>query len=117
MNRKIICPACGSDAKIEARTYGLRASCCGLWSWGGKPLVDAETHRARQEAHRAFDTLWRHGHWSRGRAYQELAARLGVPEPQAHMAGMDAATARRVPAIVAQIWDEQRCRRIERRAY
>lgn len=44
-----ICPSCGQPAKERMTRYGVRHDCCGLWSWGGKPLVDAATHAARRQ--------------------------------------------------------------------
>lgn len=49
------------------------------------PHPDPAVRRARQEAHRSFDRLWREGHMTRAAAYRWLASRLGVPEPDAHM--------------------------------
>ena len=81
-------------------TYGVRDKCCGLWSWGGKPLVDRETHQARKAAHKAFDPLWKKEGLDRGVAYSLLAEHLGISVDECHMASMDSETARRVPDIV-----------------
>lgn len=98
-----ICPLCGKEAR-EARTrYGLRASCCGLWSWDRHPLVSAGTHQARNAAHAAFDALWKGGLISRGQAYSRLGEMLGLTKEQCHMKLMDEATALRVPAAVERI--------------
>lgn len=32
------CPRCGNIAKVEHTQFGPRATCCGLHSWGHKPL-------------------------------------------------------------------------------
>lgn len=101
-----VCPGCGFRA-IETRTrYGLRCSCprCKLWSWDRHPLVDAETHAARNAAHAAFDKLWRGGPLKRGRAYKALAAKLGISRRRCHIKIMDKNVAGRVPAAVAEIW-------------
>lgn len=62
-----ICPICGERAVRSMTRYGRRHDCCGLWSWGNKPLADAETHAARSEAHRVFDVIWKSGHLPRAR--------------------------------------------------
>ena len=66
------CPTCGKRARETQTRYGLRADCCGLWSWDRHPLVSGETHAARNAAHKAFDELWRGGLVSRGGAYRLL---------------------------------------------
>jgi len=99
------CPLCGEKAAFERTPHGPRHDCCGLWSWGFKPLVGIEVHRARRAAHVAFDTLWR----GRGRiltrstAYYHLASKLGLTRDQCHMARMDLETARAVPGAVSRI--------------
>ncbi len=79
--------------------YGLKHECCGLWSWGGKPLVGRATHRARQAAHAALDILYDNG-WERDDVYTWLAGELGLPEPDTRMSLMDAVTAQSVVGIV-----------------
>lgn len=109
-----MCPRCGRAAEQQETHWGMRHACCDLWSWKGKPLVDAETHQARQAAHAAFDILWRELNWDRAVAYEWLADQLGVLEAQAHMRDMDATTARRVAEImrVAHItWQEHETRK------
>jgi len=109
MTDRPICPTCGKPAKATQTVYGVRHSCCGLWSWDGKPLVSAEIHKARQHCHMVVDRLWRGapslyqisekrgtpGHAravkriresARNRVYPWLAAVTGLPEPECHMA-------------------------------
>lgn len=74
-----------------------------MWSWGDKPLVDAETHEARQKAHEAFDPLWKTGRMTRNEAYSALQWATGLSEKNCHMARMDAERAKRVPAAVEKI--------------
>lgn len=82
--------------------YGTRNSCCGLWSWGGAPLVDRDTHEARKAAHAAFDTIWKDGLMSRSGAYRALQRKLGLTADQCHMKLMSAEMARKVPQAA---WD------------
>jgi hypothetical protein len=100
MRRVPTCPTCGNAARITDTQYGPRAACCGLWSWGFKPLVDAETHRARRAAHDAFDRLWKSGRLSRGQCYQKLQAIMGMSADECHMARMSRDDALRVVEIV-----------------
>lgn len=72
----VICPKCGNPAVPTQTQYGLRHDCCGMWSWGGKPLADEETHDARKAAHAAFDLLWKSRGWRRSDAYESLAAKM-----------------------------------------
>lgn len=44
----VMCPICGSPAEERMTKYGIRSSCCGLWSWDRDPLVDKATHEARK---------------------------------------------------------------------
>ena len=67
----------------------------------GRPLGipgDAETNKARQRAHAAFDRVWQ-ARWSRGRGYRWLRGQLGMTKKQCHIANFDVATCERVVAI------------------
>jgi hypothetical protein len=44
-----ICPKCGQHAEERDTQYGIRSSCCGLWSWNREPLADAATHELRRQ--------------------------------------------------------------------
>ena len=44
-----ICPKCGVTAMEAYTQYGIRSSCCGLWSWNREPLADAATHALRRQ--------------------------------------------------------------------
>jgi hypothetical protein len=99
-----LCPKCGSTPALTHTQFGWRRDCCGLWGWGKHaPIVDAETHQARQYAHRVFDSLWQSGLVGRSRAYALLAQELGLTPEQCHMKIMDKATARRVPTAAHEI--------------
>lgn len=56
-------------------------------------------NQLKDRAHQSFDPLWKHGLVSRKRAYEILAAALGVPEPEAHMRIMTRENLVRVPPI------------------
>ena len=98
------CPNCGRMPKTVHTPYGVKRECCGLWGWGrNAPLVDAETHQARQYAHRVFDSLWQSGLVGRSHAYALLAEELGLRPEDCHMKLMDKETASRVPAAAYTI--------------
>ncbi len=100
------CPRCGRRAYAVDTRYGIRHDHCGLWSWGGAPLVDAETHEARKAAHAAFDTLWQVHGLRRGEAYKLLAAEMKMTRDRCHMKLMDKHAAWRVPFAVRKIINE-----------
>jgi len=99
------CPKCGNKAVERETRYGKRNMCCDLWSWDRHPLVDAETHAARNEAHKTFDALWRGTSMKRSDAYRMLAEEMNLAPEQCHMKLMDADTAHRVPVAVQAIKD------------
>ncbi|WP_157783647.1 zinc-finger-containing protein [Bradyrhizobium liaoningense] len=93
---------------VERETqYGVRSSCCGLWSWGDAPLVDAATHEARRKAHEAFDQVWKSGKHTRSEAYRLLARRLNLPMARCHIKLMNAETAARVIGVAAELNGKQ----------
>lgn len=59
----------------------------------------SELAQARIAAHSAFDPLWKSGLFSRGVAYEWLAAQLGIPVAKCHMVLFDVAQCQRVVAI------------------
>ena len=98
------CPSCGRKPKATHTQHGVKRECCGLWGWGKHaPLVSAETHQARQYAHKVFDSLWQSGLVDRSRAYALLAAELNLDPADCHMKLMDRETAERVPGAVHDI--------------
>lgn len=98
------CPKCGHKPKATHTQYGWRRDCCGLWGWGkNAPIVDRETHAARQYAHKVFDSLWESGLAGRSRAYALLAEKLDLDPADCHMKLMDRETAERVPGAVHDI--------------
>jgi hypothetical protein len=99
-----ICPCCGGIATLSAGKYGVKAECCGLWSWGLKPLVDRDTHVARIKAHEAFDQIWKSGAMHRSDAYARLAEAMGMTKDECHIALMTAEQARQVRALVVSGW-------------
>lgn len=85
----LACPKCGGTPVTTVTRYGDRHDCCGLWSWQGKPLVDAETHEARKKAHEAFDPLWKSKLMSRSKAYKLLREDMGLSREDCHISFFD----------------------------
>lgn len=102
----VFCPSCRRPATAMATRFGVRHEClpCRLWSWNGKPLVDAATHRARKVAHQVFDRVWKSGLENRPMAYAMLAEHLEMTPGECHMAAMSCADALRVPIAVEALW-------------
>lgn len=80
----VYCPKCGDKAKRTETRYGFRHECCGLHSWGSKPLVSQEVHALRQRFHATFDPIWKRRLMARGAAYLALADVTGLPEQECH---------------------------------
>lgn len=78
------CPTCNRVSLEKATQYGIRHSCCGLHSWGGKELVSQEVHEARKAFHYAFDRIWKGHKAIRNAAYRYLAHVTGLPESECH---------------------------------
>ena len=104
----LTCPKCGKMSLQTETKYGTRNTCCGLWSWGFAPLVDAETHEARKKAHSSFDVLWKKGLYDRSEAYSLLADELEIDEDDCHMKLMDKETASKVPMIALLLKHKRR---------
>jgi hypothetical protein len=100
-----ICPRCGNPAKASKGKFGDKAECCGLWSWGGKPLVDRETHFSRIQAHAAFDPIWKDKIMSRSAAYSRLADMMQMSKKDCHISLMNARDARRVIELCPRLRD------------
>lgn len=101
---KVKCPTCGKLAKfvnsqvIYGKPYGMVWVCrdypfcdsyVGAHKESGLPLgtlADANTRKARIDAHAAFDELWKRGKIvSRTQAYKELAKYMGMPVKKCHI--------------------------------
>jgi hypothetical protein len=83
-----ICPTCSKPARLSPGKFGIKAECCGLWSWGFRPLVDRETHVARIQAHAAFDRLWKNGEMPRRVAYARLSDVMQMDRKDCHISLM-----------------------------
>lgn len=104
------CPKCGQPSRSKATQYGWRNECCGLRSWGDKPLEDSEDLKARKRAHLLFDLIWERKLMFRGQAYNWLAREMGMKSKDCHMEKMDAEQANRVAEIakgyLLEHWDK-----------
>ncbi|GAF98235.1 unnamed protein product [marine sediment metagenome] len=99
---RIECPECGADMVLRKSKYGKFYG-CSRWpecdathgaDGDGRPLgipADKATRRARQQAHTAFDGLWRGSEATRSRAkaYKWLQGVLGLSPDECHIANLD----------------------------
>ena len=113
-----LCPLCNSRMALRTTTKfhypnGSPRKFWGCSEWpackgihgahpDGRPLGipgDAETKKARQRAHAAFDELWKARCWSRSQGYAWLRERLGITRSECHIAMFDVTTCERVVAV------------------
>lgn len=59
-------------------------------------LANAELRAAKQEAHAAFDPMWRGGGMTRATAYRWLAKKMGLPVSACHIGELDVSQCREV---------------------
>lgn len=64
-------------------------------------LANAELRRAKQQAHAAFDPIWKSKDKKRGEAYEWLAGELGISKDNCHIGMFDVETCKRVIEICA----------------
>jgi len=108
---KVICPYCGSDAKLIdselvyglGRSYGLVWDCRPCDAYVGthkikekknQPLgrmADRQLRFWKIQAHQAFDPLWKDKHMPRSSAYAFLAMVMRLPLEAAHIGMFDIA--------------------------
>jgi len=115
---KVTCPYCNEPAKLITgdKLYPHRRDlyhkffyqCAPCKAYVGchpdstKPLgrlATAELRKAKQEAHVAFDSIWRHGDLPRWEAYKWLAKELNIPADTCHIGQFDTSQCRRVIEI------------------
>ena len=71
-------------------------------------LADPDLRRKRILAHRALDSLWKHGPLTKKQAYRWLQGALGLPEAQAHIALFSHYQCDRVIALCSNPTDQVR---------
>lgn len=80
---------------------------CGCYENSDRPkgtFAGPALRKARQEAHIAFDSLWRNGApGERGRAYKWLAQELGIPQRECHIGKFDLEMCQQVIRSVAEL--------------
>lgn len=97
----VICPYCQRTAALvdsiviyRTRSYGPAWRCAPCDAYVGchpgteRPLgrlANAELRKAKIEAHKYFDSIWREGHMSRSEAYRWLADQLGMHPRGVHI--------------------------------
>jgi len=109
------CPYCGGgtvliDSKvIYGRSYGLVWACAkgcdayvGVHKGTKKPLgrlANKELRKAKSDAHKYFDKLWKSKAMKRKEAYKWLADNLGIPTEYTHIGMFNVDTCNKVIQI------------------
>lgn len=114
--RDIYCDYCHrltefvDSSEVYGTSYGMIYLCRPCKAWVGvhkgsdKPLgrlADASLRQWKQNAHNAFDPLWKYGRF-RGRrnaAYAWLAEQMGLPVEETHIGMMDVPQCKQVVEI------------------
>lgn len=92
----VTCPKCGAEAAEVKTQYGIRSSCCGLWSYDRRPLVDKNTHEARKAVYSLIKKMGEQV--GSVEMQREVRKRCGVPELK--VADMNEATCKKVIAAM-----------------
>lgn len=108
------CPEDGGEFELMQTSFGALRQCksCTVRQWldvQGNPKgtpANAFLRRARMEAHRYFDALWKSGFMKREEAYAWLSAQLRRDE--VHMAEMDTIECALVTKISKQEVDRRK---------
>lgn len=76
-----------------------------------KPLgtpANKATRKARSEAHRTFDVIWKDGYMARSDAYRWLSARLGIAKSRTHIAMFSEGVCFQVVALAKELLEERK---------
>lgn len=93
------CPKCGGLAWETGTKYGIRAECCGMWSWHRAPLADAATHELRKKIRPLMIEL--EGTIPPHIVLEEMMKRSGLKgQQQARITEMNEVTARKALAAL-----------------
>lgn len=88
-----------------------RGSYCGCHPDTTTPLgypCGPQTRKARMAAHDVIDAIWRNKIATRKEVYRNLAARLGIPHHECHVAWMNADEARHAAKVGEQMAADMR---------
>lgn len=96
--------------------FGIRYRCRSLECKGahgchpdGKPMgtpANAETRRARMQAHDALDRLWKSKKMSRGGAYAWMRQELSLSDTEAHVGSFDVIMCKKLVDTVRNCYPE-----------
>ena len=127
---KVTCPYCGRDAVLVngLKVYPHRHDLAEQNFWICKPcdayvgchkptrynnfskteplgrLANAQLRRAKSDAHKTFDQIWKTGCKTRTDAYVWLAAQLGICPDECHIGMFDVDMCNKVQAVCASYW-------------
>jgi len=113
MKETVKCGECGAPMRLlESRQYGKFYGCVrwpeckgthGAHQKTGNPMgipANAETKKARIQAHEAFDTLWKNGGMTRKEAYKWIQDALPLLKEEAHISRFDKETCEKLISLV-----------------
>ena len=114
-----VCSICGGKVSyLKSKKYpsGYMYSCDNCHAQVGTylhdktiamgTLADSETRHKRLEVHKLLDRFWR-SNKGRSKKYEKLAAELGIPVENCHIAYMDLETLNNVEQILLKWWREK----------
>lgn len=99
-----ICPYCGAKTEytdsscVYGTSYGMIYICHPCKAWVGVHkgtdkalgrLANASLRKAKMDAHKYFDQIWRSGRMSRSLAYAKLAAFMNIDIEDCHIGMFD----------------------------
>ena len=93
----------------NGRSFGMVYACLPCRAWVGVHhgntrdaygrVANKELRLAKNDAHRAFDRIWREKHMGRGKAYKWLGKQLGIPKDYCHIGYFGVDTCKRVVEV------------------
>ena len=100
-----ICWYCGVKTELIETLFGYQYKCPKCFAYVGchkgtkKSLgrvANKDLRAARQQAHKAFDAIWKKGYMDRCEAYKWLGEKLGLPKKYRHIGYFGVDTCKRV---------------------
>lgn len=119
--RQVNCDYCEKPARLMDSaplyggiSYGMVWACFDCNAWVGchknskdhaplGRLANKELRRAKMEAHRALDPLWKSGGMRRKDAYQLVAEQMSIPAREMHIGMLDVNQCRRVVEVCLEL--------------
>lgn len=118
-----ICPYCNGNSEyvdsivIYGKSYGMIYLCkscdayCGVHAGTSKSLgrlANSKLRKAKKEAHKYFDKIWKNEHLKRDEAYKWLSEKLKIPLQYTHIGMFSEKTCEEVIFLSKQILNDLR---------